>query len=262
LRGEVVRSLILLVLVGGFVSPSPATVSVSIYASDEETPLPLADPNNPGVYRDIMVGTRLAVFINSDTAGIWDGQLWMSPEAAAVGALSGRGYDPKSPTRNHKGSCLKAAGRNPLVSIHSGPDGVYVSLLSAWDALAGEWFVLDYRAKAVGTCHIELYDLRPTGGNPNPYIDDPPSFELDLIETLMFNHVPTRDFDGSGAVDFVDLALLAAHLGTSSGADPNEISPFDLNVDGWIDTFDVAAFSEFWLERTDLSGPVTGPEQE
>lgn len=253
MRGEVAGVLIPLLLSGLLASAVPAGVSVDAYEADEKTPLRLADPNIPGVYRDIMVGTRLALLITSDTAGIWDGQLWMSPEEAIVGTLSGRGYNPKGPLRNHQGSCLKAAGRNPLVSISAGQNGVSVNLLSAWDAQAGEWFVLDYKARAVGKCSVGLYEFH-AAGNPNPYVEDAPSFTLELTDLLTFNHVPTRDFDGSKVVDFADFALLAAEI-DRIGADPNESHPFDLNADQRIDLLDVAAFCEFWLERTDVSEP-------
>jgi hypothetical protein len=258
LRGEVVvRGLVSLILIGVFATSTPAEVSVEVYRADEKTPLALADPGIPGAFRDIMVGTRLVMFITSDVAGLWDGQLWLSPEAASLGVVSGRGYNPKSPSRNHEGSCLKAAGGNPLVNIHAGPDGVSVSLLSAWDAMAGEWFVLDYEARAAGTCHIELYTLGLSDevvGTPNPYVDAPPTFELALTQSLTFNQVPSRDFDGSEIVDFADYALLATGLAEWGRADPNVSSRLDLNADFRVDILDVAAFSEYWLERTDVQG--------
>ncbi len=250
-----IRTLLWLVLIWVSASPTVAAVCVDVYRADEKTPLALADPNSPGVYRDIMVGTRLALFITSDTAGIWDGQLWLSAESATVGAVYGRGYNPKSPSRNHEGSCLKAAGRNPHVNIHAGPEGVSVSLLSAWDALAGEWFVLDYEARAVGRCNVELYTIRISSdvvGTPDPYIDDPPAFELDLTQSLTFNHVPSRDFNADDVVDFGDFARLAAGFGAAASPDPNESIPFDLNTDCRVDMLDVAAFSDYWLERTDV----------
>ncbi len=98
-----------------------------------------------------------------------------------MGTLSGRGYDPKRASRNHEGSCLKAAGRNPLVHIQEASNGVLVSLLSAWDALPGEWFVLDYKAGAVGTCSVGLYEVH-AAGNPNPYEQDAPPFTLERTD--------------------------------------------------------------------------------
>lgn len=254
-----VRALMLLILIGTLRSTALAAVSVDVYRADEKTLLTQVDPNVPGLYEDIMVGTHLAVFITSDIEGIWDGQLWLSPEAATVGALSGRGYNPKSPLRNHEGSCLKAAGRNPLVNIHAGPDGVTVALLSAWDAMAGEWFVLDYEARTVGTCDIGFYSFSMSDdvvNSPDPYIDGPPSFEAHLIQTLTFNHVPTRDFDGSKVVDFADFALLAAGFTGVCGVDPNQDGSLDLNADHRVDIADIAAFSDYWLERTDVGEPA------
>ncbi|HPC94650.1 MAG TPA: hypothetical protein PLU87_06910 [Sedimentisphaerales bacterium] len=260
-----VRTLAWLVLLGVPASPAVAEVRVDVYRADEVTPLALADPNTPGLYRDIMVGTRLTLFITSDSKGIWDGQLRLSAESATVGTICGRGCNPKSPSRNHEGSCLKAAGRNPRVNIHTGPDGVSASLLSAWDAQPGEWFVLDYEAKAVGRCEVELYAVRINSDlvrTPDPYVDDPPGFELDLTQSLAFTHVPSRDFNGDDVVDFDDLARLAAGFGTTAGPDPNESIPFDFNADRRVDMLDVAAFSEYWLERTDVrpsDGSVSAP---
>ncbi len=53
----------------------------------------------------------------------------------------------------------------------------------------------------------------------------------------------------------MDFALLAAQMGADEAVDPNEASRFDLNADRQIDVADVAAFSEFWLERTDVGEP-------
>ncbi len=259
-----IRALMSLILTGTLAATAVADVSVAVYRADEQTPLAPADPNTPGLYEDIMVGTRLSLFISSDVEGIWDGDLWLSPEAASIGAISARGYNPEGKFRNHEGSCLKAAGRNPLVYVSAGFDGVTVSFLSAWDATAGEWFVLDYEAKAVGRCDIELHSISMSDDvviGPDPYTEGPPPFERHLIQTLTFNHVPTRDFDGNKIVDFVDFAMLASGFTGPRLADPNQGPSLDLNEDYQVDIFDVAAFSEYWLERTDVGKPVdTGVE--
>lgn len=259
-----IRALMSLILIGTLQVTAVADVSVGVYRADEQTPLAPADPNTPGLYEDIMVGTRLSLFISSDIEGIWNGDLWLSPEAASVGTISGRGYNPEGKFRSHEGSCLKAAGRNPLVYVSTGSDGVKVSFLSARDATAGEWFVLDYEAKAVGRCDIELHSISMSSdvvSGPDPYTEGPPPFERHLIQTLTFHHVPTRDFDASKVVDFTDFAILASGFAGTCVADPNQGHSLDLNEDCQVDIFDVAAFSEYWLERTDVDEPVdTGIE--
>ncbi|MCJ7729293.1 MAG: hypothetical protein MUO27_05395, partial [Sedimentisphaerales bacterium] len=50
-------------------------ISTRVYFRDSNTPLELADPNVPWVYRDIMVGTRLTIIVDSNASGSWSGGL-------------------------------------------------------------------------------------------------------------------------------------------------------------------------------------------
>jgi len=112
-------------------------------------------------------------------------------------------------------------------------------------AVPGEWFVLDYHAAEVGLCYVGLYNY---------------DFSLDTpIETLLFNQVPSRDFDGDTVVNFMDFALLASHWGQEPVLDPEFEATFDQDGDGSIGAGDLALFSEFWLERTDCNEPATDP---
>lgn len=244
-------------------SVASAKVSAHVYLADEMTPLPLADPNVPDVYRDVMVGTRLTIFVSSDNAEHWSGALWISWQSLLTGSLSGREYDPNSELRNYAGSCLQAAGRDSLVTTHTDPNGIAFDLLSSWDAMIGDWFVLDYRATGVGACCIGLYgDSAP--GNPDAIPDeydpgDPPAFPLDLIQVLCLHHVISRDFSDDAVVNFVDFAMLANRWMDDVNADAGAPVWLDLDADGGIVFSDIALFSEYWLERSEALPIVSGP---
>jgi hypothetical protein len=222
-----------------------AEVWTTVYRCDETTPLAPADPNQPGVYRDIMVGTRLAIFINSDTDGIfWWGHLLLSWDDWLYGALSGRGYDEQH--LNYNWSCLEAAGAGSYVADYNDPVGVGFQFTTGRKAVPGPWFVLDYRARQAGLCNVALYDGELGFGLP--------------LETLSFRHVPSRDFDADGIVNFEDFALWARRWRSVAGPEPNGAdAAFDLNSDARIDIMDLASFSEYWLERADCNEPQTDP---
>jgi hypothetical protein len=212
-----------------------------VYRADEATLVPAAEPNATTLHYEVMVGTELAIVIRSDGSGIvgdhrlWSGMLEISWDDWPRGALSGRGYNPKF--RTYDGSYLPAAGRAavPQVRYREGPTGVGYSLGVSVYSVAGDWFILDYQAAQVGTCNVALYDIMNDVAGP--------------IYTLSFTHVPARDFNGDGAVDGEDFAVLASQWG--SATEPN--SPgcaCDLNADHRVDVSDLALFSEYWLERT------------
>jgi hypothetical protein len=229
-----------------------------------------------------MVGTRLTIFIVSDQPGGWDGQLWHSWDDAAVGAISGREGDPNSP--GYEGSLLPAALYRPDTSVdapaHAFVDdvdetsgvGLYFSL--GRDAIPGEWFVVDYHAKTLGTCYLGLYEFAVAIGPVDPGIWLPPSLERpeaphSVLQALTLNHVPSRDFNQDNVVDFVDFALLA-QAWRSDAPDPNQLQPAppidpntvlspDLNADGTVDVADLARFSAYWLQRTDVNPPAADP---
>ncbi|MBN2132328.1 MAG: hypothetical protein JW741_22700, partial [Sedimentisphaerales bacterium] len=118
-------------------------------------------------------------------------------------------------------------------------------LMTNAGAVPGEWFVLDYHAAEVGLCYAGLYDYAFS-------VDSP-------VETLLFNQIPSRDFDGDTTVNFMDFALLASRWGQQNPSDPSLEMALDLDGDGAIGTSDLALFSEFWLERTDCNEPATDP---
>ncbi len=235
-----------------------AKVRTAVYRCDETTPLALVDPNRPGVYRDIMVGTRLVIVVSSDTGGQWQGQLWLSWDDAEFATLSARGPTiiPGTFVPNYKGSCLEAAGEQPGVWAFEDTAGTGFDFMATYDpgipgfraAVPGEWFIFDYRAERVGSCDVGLYGLFVSPDTP--------------IEMLSFTHVPSRDFDGDTIVNFEDFALFAGRWRATIDEDPNSpAAVFDLNSDSRVDTDDLALFSEYCLERIDCSGSCADCEE-
>ncbi len=237
-----------------------AEVRVTVYRCDEKTPLEVVDSNQPIVYRDIMVGTRLVFVVSSDTNEPWQGALLLSWDDAPYATLSGRGYTPVRPgtsvtADNYLYSCLEAAGTGARALDSNDSAGVGLSFRTGSTAfitagrppVPGDWFVLDYRAEQVGPCEVGLY----SGADPNI-----------PLEMLFFRHVPSRDFNGDTVVDFADFALLASHWDAWADRDPNSRADvFDLDADAKIDLADLALFSDYWLERTDCGNAAIGSEK-
>ena len=253
------RTFVFPVLAGLLASTALATVTVQVYRADEQTPLEWADPNVPDVYQDIMVGTRLICFVVSDVnEAMWSGRMHSSWDDWSLGTLAARDYNEIS--CNYDGSILPASGQETYIYESPSSDGMCLSL-GVDTALAGEWIVLDYHAKALGTCHIGLYGLVPGDLPPgyDPRLDDPPPASAGWIQGLSFNHVSTRDFDGDSVVNFTDFALWASQWHGTIAADPNMAMPDpnmaipgDLNADDAVDVSSLALFCKFWLERTDV----------
>ncbi len=244
-------------------SVASAEISAHVYLADEMTPLPLADPNVPDVYRDIMVGTRLTIFISSDAPGGWSGLLWLSGDNMASGSLTGRGYnDPPGGLPGYEGSCLEGAGMYARVQDSHIPRGVGLSLLCTGLATIGDWFVLDYEARGIGACSIGLYSSSAPGdpnGLRSEYPGPVPEIPFDLIQVVSFNHVVSRDFSGDAVVNFVDFAILANRW---MDAEDVDVPVFrDLDADGVIAFSDIALFSEYWLERTEVLPVASGPTE-
>ena len=230
------RTLFVLTVVVFFAPVTLARVWITVYRCDETTSLDVVDPNHPTVYRDIMVGTRLAIVISSDADTDWWGALTLSWDDWNQGTLSGRGYNEEE--FNFDGSCLPDAGIEPMVTDSDDANGITFEFGSGRFAVAGPWFIVDYRAERVGPCSIAFYD--------GDYSWDVPR------EILSLNHVPSRDFDGDAIVNFEDFALFASRWRAPADLDPNEAT-FDLNTDGSVNISDLVQFAQYWLERTDCS---------
>jgi len=254
-----VRTFIFLALAGLLTSTALAAVSVQVYRADERTPLEWADPNIPDVYQDIMVGTRLTLFVVSDAnATTWSGGLQQSWDDWSKGPLAGRGY--REITRNYDGSILPASGQETYIYKSPSSDGMCLSL-SVDTALAGEWIVLEYHAQTLGTSNIGVYGIEPGELPPgyHPILGDPPPGRSVWIQGLSFNHVPTRDYDGDSVVNFADFALWANQWQETIVPDPNMATPGDLNADDAVNTADLALFCDFWLERAGAPEPACEP---
>lgn len=253
------RKLVVLALTLLLTSPSGAEVWVVPYRCDETTPLPAIDPNYPAVYQDIMVGTRLALIVRSDTDVPWRGWLRLSWDDAPYATLSGRGYASTNPVGgafypHYQDSCLASAGGKAHVTDVNSAVGIGFELTTMGPGgstdtpptVVGDWFVIDYRAEQVGPCNVGLYDALVSYSVP--------------IQTFSFMHVPSRDFNGDATVDFQDFALLASHRKSVNTPDPNGLAAgFDLNGDAKVDLADLALFGEYWLERTDCTRPDDDP---
>ncbi len=239
------------ILVVALAAPLGAKVWVTAYRCDEVTPLAAVDPNHPTVYRDIMVGTRLALIISSDAPAFWLGRLLLPWDYEQNALLTGRGLTPPPPGvpaySTYQDSRFDAAGTRASVRDFENVRGIGLEFRSDYTpylvpgfhpAYPGDWFVVDYRARQTGVARVDLYDSFASPSGP--------------IQTLSFTHVPSRDFNSDTIVDFRDFALMASHWGSAVSTDPNSrSSALDLDANTRVDFGDLALFSEYWLERAD-----------
>jgi len=231
------KTLTILALFLGMTSMVMGEVSTRVCLDDSNTPLELADPNIPFVYRDIMVGTKLTIIVDSNIAEYWDGGLFIIGTDKDYGVLSGRDYN--DTTLDWEGPRFEAAGDGALVwdwqdDFRSGFD-----LFGHRSAEAGDWFIIDYTAISIGNCNVGFYDYGGPGGMDFPVYD------------LVFSHVRTRDFNDDARVDFDDFAVLASHWQETGCSDPNWCEGTDLDADGNVDCNDLTLFVDYWLERTE-----------
>lgn len=263
------RALVSLVLTTLLTSVAPAAVSVQVYRFDEQTPLALADPNTPDVYRDIMVGTRLTLFVVSDTVvSTWSGGLRILWDDWDRGTVTARGYN--ADTFNYEGSVLPACGLGCGDLIDS-PDSNGVKFTFSVDdpCAAGEWFVLDYHANALGACTVGVFGVESDGIPPelDPFTGEPPPAGKVWTQALSFHHVPSRDYNGDSTVDFVDFSLWATGRREIVEPDPNEAVAADPNAPAAsepraaqaVDARELALFCTYWLEQTDVNTPAFDP---
>jgi hypothetical protein len=236
-----------------------AEVGTTVYLSEPNMVLePISDINGVVEYPEIMVGTKLAIVVDSNEEDKWTMGLFVEPPYMGLGTLEGRGYvdDPNYVfPGDYRGSHYPAAGPYALVFDWSVPTREGFILDTDFGPDTGEWFGLDYTASEVGLCRVRLkYWYPPTGTctppwcDPHSQIPEPP--EERLIEELVFRQVPSRDFDGDGVVGFTDYAILAG-CWNELVSDPNGPCGVDLNGDALVDFTDFGLFADFWLERTE-----------
>jgi hypothetical protein len=199
---------------------------VSLVRGKVTTGIFLADSNSPVEYQEIMVGTKLAIVVSSDSAVYWDGSIALMGESVNKATLS-------------DGEPLEAAGFMAEVW-----DWVNVEI-QGYDLYTdfsggqiGDWFIINYTANEIGDCNVTFFDGVPY---------DPPYTPTYNIE---FSHVLTRDFDGNTKVDFGDFALLSLRWNQSNCEYPDWCQGVDIDTSGVVDINDLMLFTEYWLERT------------
>jgi len=227
------KTLIALALYFGVASATLGEVFTKVYLADGKTTLELADPNIPLLYRDVMVGTRLTIIVNSDTGGYWGGDLAITGDDRNYGFLSARDYN--ETTHDWAGSRLPAAGN--MARVWLDPEIRGFSLEGHRSSVAGDWFIIDYTATSVGVCNVGFYDHSVSWVDPIYY--------------LTFFHVPSRDFNSDTKVDFADFAIFASYWQGVVCAEPDWCKGIDLDMDGWVGLDDLILFADYWLEKTE-----------
>ncbi|MFA5422634.1 MAG: hypothetical protein WC374_02115 [Phycisphaerae bacterium] len=214
-------------------------VSTKVFLRDSNEALVPVDSNS-FEYSPIMVGTELKIVIDSNVADHWAGKLLIEDDYRNYGALFARGA-------GYTGSILPDAGAFAAV-LEADPywwqadkyvQGFDLSTDIPEEVNCGDWFIIDYNAVAVGDANIAFY-----------WQDDEfPPYDYGLIHYIQFQQVPTRDFDGSGRVDFNDFSILAAYW-YDYCEEPNSCQGTNLDDYNVVDLNDLMLFTEYWLEKT------------
>ena len=222
------KDLTAIVLLLAFSSIAAGEVSSRVYLADGNTPLELADPNVPFEYRDIMIGTKLTIVVDSNIAEKWFGGLYIESTDRDYGVLSARDFN--DTTHDWEGSRFEAAGNRARVRSSQNNVMSGFSLFSDDSVIAGDWFILDYNAIDIGACKVDFYDYGFS-------FDDP-------VYSHVFSHVRTRDFNQDTKADFADFALLSLYWCRSDCSDPDWCAGTDLNTDGTVNHDDLIFFTD------------------
>jgi hypothetical protein len=230
-----VKKLLALTLVLGTVTTSVAQVTLEVYEADGETPFDCND--------DVMVGTKLALVVSSDSNDYWSGGLFIAGQDRLLGTLAGRGLDPNDPNaRDHSDSHYEDAGDFAIVTGWNDSSIWGFDLYTFYpvdgnsvdhNTVVGDWFVIDYQADEVGDCDVGFYDYNISWDEPN--------------YSLTFSHSPTRDLNFDEKVNFIDFATFASKWNATDCNDPNWYDGADLDRDGDVDHDDLRFFDEYWL---------------
>jgi hypothetical protein len=227
--GGIMKKAISLMLFLGITSVAVGDVSTRVCEADGSTPFD---------GRDIMVGTKLTIITSSDTNGAWDmgGGLFIKEAYWDYGFLSGRDYN--DITMDWEGSRYPAAGSSARIwDWAEGDLGLGFMFGGDSEAIAGDWFIIDYNASRVGNCTLDFYDFS---------VD-----EFEPVDSFIFHHVHSRDFNNDTKVDFYDYAILASHWRETDCNEPSWCQGTDLDIDGNVDFDDLMLFCEYWIERTE-----------
>ncbi len=210
-------------------------VTLSVYETDGITPFD---------GRDIIVGTELTVIINSDSGDYWSGGVFLAGDNRGLGVLSARDWDPN--TLDWAGSRTEAAGAMATVWEYQdswlwGCD-LYTD---SYGVEAGDWFILDYEATAVGDPNFGFYDYSQSWDYP--------------VSTVTFTQVPSPDFDKDGVVNLADFAHLSLYWLETDCEEISWCEGADLNTDTVVDMQDLALLSDYWLWGSSDTEPQGDP---
>ena len=217
------KRLLTLILILCIVSITIAKVSLEVYEADGEI---MFDGH------DIMVGTGVIIIISSDANDYWSGGLFVEGQNRALGTLYGRDSDPN--IRDYTDSHYESAGESARVWAWRDSEiwgfDLYTSDVNA---VAGDWFVIDYKADDVGDCNVVFFDYNTSWDDPNSYIS--------------FSHIPTRDLNSDDVVNFLDFAIFASQWEVADCNDPNWCKGADLDRDSEVDLKDLGLLADYWL---------------
>jgi hypothetical protein len=254
LQEATVKKLLVLILTLVIVPMVAGAVWVEVREADGETPFD---------GRDIMVGTNLTLVVCSDSNDYWSGGLFIEDQNRALGTLEGRDYDPNrlmyDPNRSLNwitqyiedwaGSHYEGAGELARVTAWEDSNmwgfDLYTSDINDSNFVAGDWFIIDYYADEVGDCNVGFYDYSISWDDPNYCIS--------------FFHIPTRDLNSDGKVNFIDFAIFALQWESTNCNDPNWCDGADLDLDGDVDYNDLGLFVEYWPWRSSHTDPGEDP---
>jgi len=214
-----------------------AEVFTRVCLADGNTPLKLADPCIPFVYRPIMVGTHLTIIIDSNATDYGNGALTIWDANQNYGRLFIRDFNGSIfPAAGEMATVWEFLGTQTVDEVDHDTNGFQFSGGDN-DATPGDWFIVDYNAISLGTCPVLFFDFM---------VED---WEHPLYQ-LSFTHVRTRDFNDDGIVSFEDFAVLGSNWHRTDCSEPENCSGTDLDTDGDVDYIDLKSFADFWLERT------------
>jgi len=226
-------------------SATVGDISIKVYLPDGEELAPI-EANPPFIsYPPVIVGIKLAIVIDSNTADYWSGSLAVTDANMDYGVLSCRDSD--TPMPDCLDSVLPAAGDTAIVGtwLNFGIRGYDLYPGSSGDREAGQWFVIDYTPTAVGAGSVNYYDHEVSYFDPCSY--------------LHFPQIRTPDLDGSRIVDFFDYAMFSAHWHETDCEEPSWCEGVDLDGDLGVDFTDVSAFAYYWLKTIDPDVPPYDP---
>lgn len=233
------KSIQILIITALMTSAAMGEKSAKVCRSDGTTPLELADPCVPWVYRDIMVGTRLTLIVHSENAGYWEyGEFSIWDEYQNYGDLDCRGGNCENSVLPDAGDLALAEGFNEARLLEDGWHDINGIIFSGDNtATIGDWFIVDYKATNVGSCQVA-------------FMDGDFSWEEPLY-IMSFNLVPSRDFNQDHIVNFEDFAVLGSYWGIINCTNPDGCGKADFDGDEIIAINDLAPFADYWLERSD-----------